>query len=80
MNLINQLLENFKKRKVYSFFRDNIWGVDLADMQSLSKYNKGIKYLFWLIDLFSKYAWVIPIKDKKGLVLLMHLKDNFRRA
>ena len=67
MNFINQLLENSKK-KVYSSFRDNIWGVDLADMQSLSKYNKGIKYLLCTIDLFSKYAWVVPTKDKKGLV------------
>ena len=62
------IIRKFKKRKVYSPFRDNIWGVDLADMQSLSKYNKGIKYLLYVIVLFSKYAWVIPIKDKKGLV------------
>ena len=52
--------------KVYSSFRDNIWGVDLADMQSLSKYNKGIKYLLCSIDLLSKYAWVVPLKGKKG--------------
>ena len=52
MNVINQLLENLKK--VYSLFRDNIWGVDLADMQSLSKYNKEIKYLLCAIDLFIK--------------------------
>ena len=65
MNFIKQLLE-ILKRKVYSYFRDNIWGVDLADMQSLSKYNKGIKYLLCAIDLFGKYAWVFPIKDKKG--------------
>ena len=51
---------------MYSTFRDIIWGVDLADMQSLSKYDKGIKYLLCAIDLFSKYAWVISIKDKKG--------------
>ena len=51
---------------MYSSFKDNIWGVDLADMQSLSKYNKGIKYLLCAINLFSKYAWVIPLKDKKG--------------
>ena len=51
---------------MYSSFRDNIWGVDLADMQSLSKYNKEIKYLLCAIDLFSKYAWVVPLKDKKG--------------
>ena len=60
------IIRKFKKRKVYSSFRDNIWGVDLPNMQSLSKYNKGIKYLLCVIDLFSKYVWVIPIKDKKG--------------
>ena len=65
MNFINQLLKNLKKRKVYSSFKDNIWGVDLADIQSLSKYNKGNKYLLCAIDLLSKYAWVVPIKDKK---------------
>ena len=62
--LVNELhkpiIKKFKKRKVYSSF------VDLADMQSLSKYNKGIKYLLCVIDLFSKYAWVIPLKDRKG--------------
>ena len=59
------VIKNFKKRKVYSSFKDNIWGVDLADMQSLSKYNKGFKYLLCATDLFSKYAWVIPIKEKR---------------
>ena len=67
--LVNELhkpiIQKLKKRKVYSSFRDNIWGADLADMQSLSKYNKGNKYLLCAIDLFSKYAWVTPIKDKK---------------
>ena len=50
------IIRKFKKRKFYSSFRDNICGVDLADMQSLSKYNKGNKYLLCAIDLFSKYA------------------------
>ena len=68
------IIRKFKKRKVYSSFRDNIWGVDLADMQSLSKYNKGIKYLLCVIDLFSKYAWVIPIKDKKGTSIVNAFK------
>ena len=61
------IIEKFKKRKVYSSFRDNTWGVDLPDMQSLRKYNKGIKYLLHAIDLFSKYAWVVPFIDKKGI-------------
>ena len=64
------IIKKFKKRKVYSSFRDNIWGVDLADMQSLSKYNKGIKYLLCAIDLFSKYAWVVPLKDKRGISIV----------
>ena len=68
------IIKKFKKRKFYSSFRDNIWGVDLADMQSLSKYNKGIKYLLCAIDLFSKYAWVVPIKDKKGTSIVNEFK------
>ena len=50
--LHRQVIKKFKRRKVYSLFRNNIWVVDLADMQSLSKYNKRIKYLLCAIDLF----------------------------
>ena len=64
------VIKKFNKRKVYSQFRDNIWGVDLADTQSLSKKNKGIKYLLCAIDLFSKYAFVVPLKDKKGISIV----------
>ena len=64
------IITKFKKRKVYSSFKDNIWGVGLADMQLISKYNKRIKYLFCVIDLFSKYAWVVPLKDKKGTSII----------
>ena len=60
------IIKKFNKRKVYSSFRDNIWGVDLADMQLLSKFNKGFRFLLCVIDIFSKYAWVVPLKDKKG--------------
>ena len=64
------VIRKFNKRKVYSQFKDNIWGVDLADMQSLSRKNKGIKYLLCAIDLYSKYAFVIPLKDKKGISIV----------
>ena len=63
-------IRKFNKRKVYSQFKDNIWGVDLADMQSLSRKNKGIKYLLCAIDLYSKYAFVIPLKNKKGISIV----------
>ena len=50
------IIKNFKRRKVYSSFKDNIWGVDLADMQLISKYNKEIRYFLCVIDLYSRYA------------------------
>ena len=64
------IIRKFNKRKVYSSFKDNIWGADLADMQLLSKLNKGIKYILCVIDLFSKYAFVVLLKDKKGISIV----------
>ena len=68
------IIRKFENRKVYSSFRDNIWGVDLADMQSLNRYNKGIRYLLCAINLFSKYACVVPIKSKKGASIVNAFK------
>ena len=59
------IIRKFENRKVHAAFKDNIWGVGLADMQLLNKYNKGIRFLLCVIDIFSKYAWVVPLKDKK---------------
>ena len=59
------IIRKFNKRKVYSSFKDNILGVDLADMQLLSKFNKGFRFLLCVIDIYSKY--VIPLEDKKGI-------------
>ena len=70
MNFINQLLKNLVKRKVHSSLKDNIWDVELADMQLLSKFNKRFRFLLCVIDIFSKHAWVIPIKDKKGISIV----------
>ena len=64
------VIKKFNKRKVYSQFKDNTLGVDLADMQSLSKRSKGIKYLLCAIDLYSKYAFVIPLKDKRRISIV----------
>ena len=50
------IIKNFEKRKVHAAFKDNIWGADLADMQLLSRYNIGIRFLLCVIDIFSKYA------------------------
>ena len=64
------IIKKFKRGKVYSSFKDNIWGADLADMQLISKYNKRIRFLLCAIDIFSKYAWVILLKVKKGFTIV----------
>ena len=63
------IIRQFKKRKVYSSFIDNIWGADLADMQLISKFNKGTRFLLYVFEIFSKCIWVIPLKDKKGITI-----------
>ena len=64
------IIRKFEKRKVYSSFRNNIWGADIADMKLLSKFNKGFRFLLCVINIYSKYAWVIPLKDKKGVSIV----------
>ena len=77
------IIRKFKRRKVYSTFRDNIWGVNLADMQLLSKFNKGFIFLLCVIGIFSKYTWVIPLKDKRVISIVdafqIILKESKRK-
>ena len=68
------IIQKFEKWKVHSCFIDNIWGANLADTQLLSKLNKGFRFLLCTIDIYSKYAWVITLKDKKTLQVLMIFK------
>ena len=63
------MIRKFLKRTVYSGFKDNIWGADLADMQLIRAFNKGFRFLLHVIDTFSNYAWVVPLKDEKGVTI-----------
>ena len=74
------VIKKFNKRKVNSQFKDNIWGVDLADMQSLSRKNEGIKYLLCAIDLFSRYEFVVPLKDKKGISITNAFNEVIKQS
>ena len=58
-----------EKRKVNSIFIDNIWGADLANMQLISKFSKGFRSLLCVIDIYNKYAWVVPLKGKTGITI-----------
>ena len=68
-DLHKSIIRKFKKRKVHSPFVDNIWGAYLAGMQLTSKSNKGFRFLLCVIDIYSKYALVIPLKSKKGVTI-----------
>ena len=64
------MIKNFKRRKVYARFKDNIWAADLAEMRSLSSKNWGVRYLLCVIDAFTKHAWINSLKDKKAKAVL----------
>ena len=68
----------FKKRRVFVNGIDKIWAADLVDMKALSDYNDGVTFLLLVIDIFSKYGWVIPLKDKKGKTVAEVLKTIFK--
>ena len=74
------IIRKHRERKIYSSFRDNIWGAYLADMQVLSKFNKEFRFLLCVIDIFGKYVWVIPIKDKKGLSIVNAFQKIFKKS
>ena len=76
------IIKRFQKRRVYSSFKDNIWGADLAYIHWISKFNKGIKLLLCVIDFFSKYAWVVSLKGTKGITIVNvfeKILDNSKR-
>ena len=68
----------FKKRRVLVNGIDKIWAADLVDMQAFFKFNRGVKYLLAVIDVFSKYGWLIPLKDKMGKSVASALKTIFK--
>ena len=67
----------FKRRRVFVYNIDDIWSADLKDMQLLAKYNKGYKYLLTVIDVFSKYAYVTPLKTKASDEVINAFKSLF---
>ena len=70
------IIRKFNKRKIHSPFTDNICGADLADMQLMSKFNKGFRFLLCVIVIYRKYALVIPLKDKKGTTITNAFQRN----
>ena len=69
LDLHKPIITKFKKRTVYSIFKEKIWGADVADMQLITKSNTGFRFLWNVIDIFMKYSWVVPLKHKKGYTI-----------
>jgi len=57
---------------------DKIWAADLIDMQAFAEYNDGIKYLLAIIDVFSNYGWIVPLKQKTGIAVANALEQVFK--
>ena len=72
------ITRNFQKRSVVSNGIDEIWAADLVEMQKFSKWNKGVKYLLMVIDVFSKYGWIRGLKDKKTETVSKAFGDVFK--
>ena len=73
------IIRKFENRKVHSTFINNIWGADLANMQLISKFNKRIHFLLCVIDVFSKYSRVIPLKNKKRITITNAFQKNLKK-
>ena len=70
----------FVRNRTYVHGIDKQWQADLADMQSISRTNKGFRYLLTCIDVFSKFAWVEPVKSKTGLDVSKAFERILERA
>lgn len=71
---------NFKRSHVIVRAIDEQWSADLVDLQKLSKYNKGMKYLLTIVDVFSKYGFAYPLKSKSGPTLTEAFKTIFTKS
>ena len=72
--------KRFKRNRVMVNGIDQQWQADLVDMTSLSEYNSDYKYILTCIDVLSKYAWAVPLKNKTGLTLIDAFKQILKNG
>ena len=67
-------ITKFRRERIIPLYKDETWSADLIDKSSLSKYNNTYKFILTGLDIFTKYAWVIPLKNKSGLSITIGFK------
>ena len=65
---------------MYSVFKNDIWGAELVDTKLIVTFNKGFRFLLCVIDIFSKYAWVVPLRDKKGVSIANAFQSILKKS
>ena len=78
--LHKQIVRKLKKTTVYSRSKDNIWSANLADMQLITTFNKRFRFFLCIINIFSRYAWVVPLKGKKGATVTNDFQKNLKES
>jgi len=78
--LHKSIIKNIPKRKVYVNGIGKIWAADLLEMQAFSKFNRGVRHLLTVIDVFSNNGWMLPLKDKTGKSVADTFKEIFKKS
>jgi uncharacterized membrane protein len=68
-------LKTYPRRQVFTFKNNDIWAADIADLSYYSNFNKNYKYLLCVMDIYSRYVYVFPLKDKKGSSIIKCFKE-----
>ena len=74
------IIKIFQNEKVLVNGIDKIWAADLVEMQAFSKFNRGVRYLLTVVDVFSKYGWMLLLKDKTGKSVADAFKKIFKKS
>ena len=76
----SRVRRKFKRRKIVVYRLDEIWAIDLASMESISSYNNEYKFILCIIDVFSKYAWCVPLNNKSAITVLDAVKEVIKKS
>ena len=78
--IFSPVIKKFQRIQIQTHYKNECWSIDLIDRSSLSKYNKNYKFIFTIIDNYTKYAWAIPLKDKTGKSTTTAFKSLIEKA